>query len=148
MYDQLGATSMSRTKVLAFLVSGAAFVAAPAAVYAAGFANTAQSGVATGLGGAAVGNPNEPNRNYFNPASMAFQDRISVYAGVTLLAPSVNHTPASSSAGQEEVNTEDAIFPPPNFSLTIPFADNYAVGIGVTLPWGLAIDWPEDWYGR
>ncbi len=139
---------MSKTKILAFLVSSAGFLAAPAAVYAAGFANTAQSGVATGMAGAAVANPNEPNMNYYNPASMAFQDNISVYAGVTLLVPSVKHTPASSSAGQGEVNTEDAIFPPPNLSLTVPFADNYAVGIGVTLPWGLAIDWPKDWYGR
>lgn len=137
---------MSRTKLLAVLVSGAAFAATPGAVYAAGFANTAQSSVAIGLGGAAVGNPNEPNMNYFNPASMAFQDKISVYAGVTLLVPNVKHTP--SAAGQGEVTTVDAVFPPPNFSLTVPFADNYAVGIGVTLPWGLAVDWPEDWYGR
>lgn len=139
---------MSRAKLLAFLVSGAGFLTTPAAVYAAGFANTAQSGVATAMAGAGVGNPNEPNINYYNPASMAFQDQIRAYAGVTLLVPSVKHTPASSTAGQGEVKTEDAVFPPPNLSLTIPFANNYAVGLGVTLPWGLAIDWPEDWYGR
>ncbi len=137
---------MNRSKILAVLVSGAALMMAPTAVFAAGFANTAHSGVATGMGGAATGNPNEPNMNYYNPSSMAFQDKIKVYAGLTLLAPGVKHQPAR--AGIGEVKTDDALFPPPNLSLAIPFAGNYAVGLGVTLPWGLAIDWPEDWYGR
>ena len=123
----------------------ATLVAAPHTAFAAGFANTAQSGTATGMAGVATGNPDEPNANFYNPSSMAFSQGIEINAGPTIIVPSVSY---ESIDGEITENTEAAIFPPPNFSLAIPVAGGFTAGLGVTLPWGLAITWPQDWVGR
>ena len=121
-----------------------ALMVAPAAAFAAGFANTAQSATASGMSGVATGNADEPNANFYNPASMIFREDFNVYAGPTLIAPSVSYT---SPDGTSEASTVAQVFPPPNFSLAVPFADSFALGVGVTLPWGLAIDW-DNWENR
>ncbi|RDV39658.1 hypothetical protein DV096_03585 [Bradymonadaceae bacterium TMQ3] len=115
----------------------------PPAAQAAGFANTAQSGTATGMGGVATANADEPNANFYNPAAMVFSQGFSAYVGPTLIKPSVSY---EGQGGEEQ--TEPALFPPPNVNLTLPFGEQYAVGLGVTLPWGLAIRWPDNWVGR
>jgi len=102
--------------------------------HAAGFANTAQSATASGMAGVATANPDEPNANFYNPAAMVFSDGFTANAGLTLIKPSVSYE----GQGIEE-QTEPALFPPPNVNLTLPFGEQYAVGLGVTLPWGLAI---------
>ncbi|MBA2661579.1 MAG: outer membrane protein transport protein [Bradymonadaceae bacterium] len=137
---------MKRAKIIAGLASAAALMVAPQIALGAGFANTAQSGSATGMAGVATANPDEPNSNFYNPAAMPFRDKLNVYVGPTLIIPSVNHNPDR--LGEADVQTVAAVFPPPNFNLAVPFGENYAAGIGVTLPWGLAISWPKGWYGR
>lgn len=130
-------------KVLLAGLASAAFLA-PQTALGAGFASTAQSATATGMAGTAVANPDEPNANFYNPASMVFREDFNVSAGLTLIIPSVSFEGPDGSTAE----TLSQIFPPPNFSLTVPFAERFAVGLGVTLPWGLGIAWPEDWEGR
>ena len=64
---------------------------APSWVFAAGFANTAQSATSTGLGGVGAANPDEPNSSYYNPAAMTARDKFNVYVGPTLIGPSVKY---------------------------------------------------------
>src|SRR5690625_36544 len=108
---------------------GAALVCAalylPQDAMAAGFANTAHSGTSTGMAGVATGNVDEPNATFYNPASMIFRDGLNVYVGDTVIIPSVSY---KSPDGSVTANTVAEVFPPPNFNLTIPFGDNYAVG--------------------
>lgn len=130
-----------------YLLYGAAamFGMVPQTGWTAGFASTAQSATASGMGGVAVANPDEPNANFYNPASMAFRESFSIYLGDTIIMPAVSY---ESVDGGYQSETIAQVFPPPNFSLVVPFADRFAAGLGVTLPWGLGIAWPDDWAGR
>lgn len=136
---------MNKARIITGLAGVVAVLGLGDAAYAAGFANTAQSATATGMAGVATANPDEPNSNFYNPAAMAFRDRINFYVGPTLIAPSVDYT---SPDGQIQDQTERAYFPPPNLHVGVPFGEGFALGLGVTLPWGLAVDWPDDWVGR
>ncbi len=135
---------MKTTKNFLGWTLAAALLVAPSTVWAAGFANTAQSATATGMAGVGTANPDEPNSNFYNPASMVFRDQWNIYAGPTVIMPSVSF---QSIDGSREADTVSQVFPPPNFNVAVPFGDNYAAGLGVTLPWGLGIDW-GDWEGR
>lgn len=117
----------------------------PGMAMAAGFANTAHSATSTGMAGVATGNMDEPNATFYNPATMVFRKGVNVYLGDTVIIPSVSFESAD---GAEEAETLREIFPPPNFHLSIPFGENYALGLGGTFSWGLGIAWPEDWVGR
>jgi long-chain fatty acid transport protein len=136
---------MNKVKSITGFASFLAAMGIGGLAFAAGFANTAQSGTATGMAGVATANPDEPNANFYNPASMGFLEGFNLYVGPTIIAPGVNYT---SPDGQIEEQTERAVFPPPNLHLAIPFGNGMAFGLGVTLPWGLAVDWPDDWVGR
>ncbi len=120
-------------------------LAIPHAAFAAGFANTAQSATSTGLGGIGAANPDEPNSSYYNPAAMTQRDTFNVYVGPTLILPKVTYD----GPGDEfDTETKSAVLPPPNFHLAVPFGGNMAAGVGVVLPYGLTIEWPDDWAGR
>jgi long-chain fatty acid transport protein len=114
----------------------------PSSAYAAGYANTAQSATSTAMGGVGVANPDEPNASYYNPAAMTERNGFNVYVGPTVILPSVEYT---GPAGKE--NTETPLLYPPNLHISIPFGD-VAVGVGATFPYGLTMQWPDEWSGR
>lgn len=116
----------------------------PQGAFAAGFANTAQSATSTGLGGVGVANPDEPNTSFYNPAAMTARETFNVYAGPTLIMPTITYDGPGEADDNETVA---AILPPPNFHLAVPFGD-MAAGVGVVFPYGLTIQWPDDWAGR
>ncbi len=123
----------------------AVMLMAPQAVFAAGFANTAHSATSSGMAGVATANPDEPNSNFYNPASMTLRDQWNVYVGDTFIAPSVSY---DSPDGTIESQTVSQVFFPPNLNISVPFADDFAAGVGMTFSWGLGIEWPDDWLGR
>ncbi len=113
--------------------------------HAAGFQNMSQSATANGMGSVGTGNPDEPNANFYNPANMAFSEGFNLYVGNTNLLPTSSYT----NANGETTSTERALFPPPNLHIAAPILDTgFAVGLGVTLPYGLGITWDDDWEGR
>ena len=120
-------------------------IAWPATVFAAGFSNTAHSGTSTSMAGVGVANPDEPNTNFYNPSSMAFDDDWNVYLGSTLLVPSIDYT---SPDGEIREQTEQDLFYPPNFNAAVPLPGDFAAGVSVAFPWGLGVAWPDDWHGR
>jgi long-chain fatty acid transport protein len=115
----------------------------PAGAFAAGFANTNQSATATALGGVGVANPDEANRSYYNPASMT-EARLGIYLGDVVVIPTVSYR----SADGETTETVQNILPPPNFHFGYAITDDLAAGIGFTMPYGLTMEWPQDWEGR
>ena len=117
---------------------------APQAASAAGFANTAHSATSTGMGGVGAANPDEPNASFYNPAAMTARDGFNVYLGPTIITPIINYDGPGES---EDSKTDSVVSPPPNFHLSVPFGD-MAVGVGVVFPWGLVVDWPDEWAGR
>jgi len=116
----------------------------PGSAFGAGFANTAQSATSTGLGGIGAANPDEPNSSYYNPAAMPLRDSFNVYLGPTLIMPLVKYEGPNGETSQ----TERAVLPPPNLHVSVPFTDTMAAGVGVVFPYGLTIEWPDDWVGR
>ena len=124
------------------LVGG--LLVAPQTVFAAGFANTAQSATSTGLGGVGTANPDEPNSSYYNPAAMTARDQFNVYVGPTLIMPRVTYDGPGTDVDAETV---PAVLPPPNLHIAVPFG-NMAAGVGVVFPYGLTIEWPDNWAGR
>ena len=125
----------------------AALVGLPATAMAAGFQNSSQSATAAAMGSSAVGNPDEPNASFYNPASMGLSEGLKVYIGDTILLPRSSYEPAG---GGEKVSTEARLFPPPNAHLSYDnIADSgVSAGIGMTFSYGLGITWPDDWVGR
>lgn len=117
----------------------------PQGAFAAGFANTAQSATSTGLGGVGAANPDEPNSSYYNPAAMTTRDSFNVYVGDTLIKPNVTY---DGPGDDVDTQTEGGFLPPPNLHIAVPFGGNMAAGVGVVLPYGLTIEWPDDWAGR
>lgn len=115
-------------------------------VMAAGFQNMSQSATATAMGSMGTANPDEPNSSFYNPANMAFRDSFNIYIGNTNLLPSSSWT---SIDGEQSAETEFGYFPPPNLHLAAPIGDTgVAVGVGVTLPYGLGIAWDSNWVGQ
>ncbi len=117
--------------------------------YAAGFQNMSQSATAHGMGSMGTANPDEPNASFYNGANLALRDGFEVYIGDTILLPGSTYQPLE---GGEEVSTVSQVFPPPNFHIGVPIdlkgAGKLGVGMGLTLPYGLGIRWPDDWEGR
>lgn len=113
-------------------------------VFAAGFAVTTHSGTATALGGVGTANADEPNSSYFNPAAMTEKEALNIYIGTTVIMPKITYE----SPDGQTAETVDAILPPPNFHLAVPFTEEFAAGIGVTLPYGLTVEYEDDWVGR
>ncbi len=118
-------------------------------VMAAGFQNMSQSATANAMGSMGTANPDEPNASFYNGANLALRDGFEIYLGDTILLPSSTYTPLE---GGEEVSTVSQTFPPPNLHLgyarELGKAGSIGLGMGVTLPYGLGIAWPEDWEGR
>lgn len=116
----------------------------PGVASAAGFSNTIQSATSSAMGGVGAANPDEPNASYYNPALMSQQKGLQVYIGPTLIMP------GSSFEAPDGTTTETSrnIFPPPNLHLAYSLDSGLSFGLGLTSPYGLGIEWPDDWRGR
>jgi len=122
----------------------AVLVSAPAEVGAAGFSTSTQSATSTAMGGVGAANPYEGNASFYNPALMSEHDGFNAYAGPTFIVPSTSFEPLEGS----QISTERSFFPPPNGHLSYTIDDNWSVGIGATFPYGLGIEWEDEWVGR
>lgn len=129
---------------IATVVFVSAFFASEGA-QAAGFANSAQSATSTAMGGVGFANPDEPNASYYNPAIMSQNEGFTAYVGPTFIVPSSTF---ESATGEGSAETKGAFFPPPNGHVGYRIDENWSAGLGVTLPYGLGITWPDEWVGR
>jgi len=84
---------------------------------------------------------------YFNPAGMSKIDRLSLTAGVNLVATDANFTSEGSSySGPNDGTDELGVIP--NLYAVVPLSDAFAVGFGVNAPYGLSSSYNDDWVGR
>lgn len=117
--------------------------------HAAGFQNMSQSATANAMGSMGTANPDEPNASFYNAANLALRDGFEIYVGDTILLPGSSYEPLG---GGEQTSTVKRVFPPPNLHIGLPIdlkgAGRLGIGLGVTLPYGLGITWPDDWAGR
>lgn len=116
------------------------------ALYAGGFQLNQHGAKASGMSGAFTAVANDPSAVYWNPAGLSF------IKGTHFMISSHLVTPSSSFRGIspaiDEYKVVKRTFYPSNFFASHSIDDNWAVGIGFTVPFGLGTKWDEDWVGR
>ena len=132
-------------------VAIAALAAAPVA-FAAGFSIFEAGAKATGMGGAFIASADDGSSMFYNPAGLAWNDKLSASVGVTLIAPfsSFKGDDAPYPGYGYEANQKHQVFFPPNFFVAMPIAKNVNVAFGTWFPNGLSTAWenPDTFKGR
>ncbi len=118
-------------------------------VSAQGFGVYEQGACMTGRGGAGVADPcPDGSGMFFNPAALSMDAKV-MTLGSVLIGPRGDFTDTSSTAMKGTVSSLNSHwYPVPNIYFSMPFAERYAVGVGVMAPYGLTTDWPETSQGR
>lgn len=103
-----------------------------------GLGNQAIGAYALGQGNAVAARTEDPSANFFNPAALPFLEGTMLGIGAEVITPFYSHV---DTAGTEE-NASNHIFLIPNLFLGGPLGQtNWAWGVGVTSPYGLATTW-------
>jgi long-chain fatty acid transport protein len=99
-----------------------------------------------GMGGAFTAVADDPTAVYWNGAGLTQLSGFNFVLGGTMISP------ASSFRGIipqiTEYKTDDQIFLPPHFFGSYKINNDFTVGLGFTVPFGLGTKWEDDWVGR
>jgi len=133
-----------RKGILAFALS----LLAASSLYASGFHIYEFGGRASAMGGAVVARAWDSSTAFFNPAGIAFVDGTRFYGGVTLIFPQSKFVGAAPIFDGTIHKTVDNTFTPIGLYFTHKFNDKFAAGISVTNPFGLGVEWKDDFPGR
>lgn len=153
---------MYRKLVGARLLVAAASVAllSPVPVFAAGYALKEQSasGLGTSFAGATANGMNDVTAMFFNPAALGVLEgnqAVQQFTGVMPYAKIENargNYAAALGGGAIRGNAnpgdagEDAIVPAGYAMMSL--SPDLKVGMSITVPWGLATEYPDNWVGR
>lgn len=120
-------------------------VSAP--VMGAGFSIFEQGAAATGMAGAFTAHADDPSAIFYNPAGITQLEGTQISLGVTLIKPSAEmkaYNPYTQSWSEQEWETDDQVFVPPNFYVTHKLMDNLSLGFGYGVYYGLGVDWSKN----
>lgn len=152
---------MARRHFHAATLLFAGLAAAPIPAFAGGFYLQEQSPKETGRalsGGAAAGD--DPSTIYFNPAAMTNLPGIQLSAGGVALMASAHQrnlgttrsVPGSAVqvpvSGGQGGNPFEKVIPVPSFYASAQMSDRLWLGIGVNAPFGLKLEYDDDFFGR
>jgi len=145
-------------RMATLLVAGSPLLSLTA--HGAGFALHEHSFSGLGVGfasGAAGGSDN--SSQFFNPASLTLFDEAEITAGIHFILPDAAFknegsltgfvpgvSPGVPTQGPDASTDEMAIVP--NFFYSRPMGENLHIGMGVSVPYGLATKYDEGWVGR
>jgi long-chain fatty acid transport protein len=125
-----------------------AVVVTAAMAFAGGFQLNEHGARAMAQGGAFAARAYDGSAVFFNPAGLAFQMQPSIYAGVTIIAPTGSFYGPLQNNSNEKTDNVQKIFTPINVYFSYPLTDSWHVAIGVNNPFGLGNEWPLDWPGK
>ena len=118
-----------------------------AEAFASGLSFDHQGAAAVGKANAFAGEANDPSAIFYNPAGITQLDGTQVMVGsaVTYL----DSVYRSSTTG-ESTQLQDQFPLLPHLYVTHKFKswDKVSIGLGVYTPFGLMVDWPDNWQGR
>jgi long-chain fatty acid transport protein len=101
------------------------------------------------MSGAVVARSWDASTIFYNPAGIAFlKDGSHFYGGVTLITATNKFSGADPVYSGEEHTSADKLHNPIGFYFSHQFNENLYAGIGVTNPFGLGLEWEEDFPGR
>lgn len=119
--------------------------------WGAGFSIFEQGTRAMGRSSAFTATADDPSAIFFNPAGLAFQNRLQIYIGGTLITPNADFegTEPFPGTGVRE-NMKALLFFPPHTYVTYQVLDGITVGLGVFSDFGLSTEWenPSTFTGR
>jgi long-chain fatty acid transport protein len=106
---------------------------------AAGFRLPDQDAAAMGMGGAFVGQADNPSAVWYNPAGITQLGGTRVSAGVLAIYPVMSHENMNGTTDVSERN----VFLPVQLFATDKVNDRVSLGLGITSPFGLSTNWSD-----
>jgi long-chain fatty acid transport protein len=91
------------------------------------------------MGGAFVGQADNPSAVWYNPAGISDLDGTRISAGIIAIYPVLSH---ENTSGTTDVSERDFFLLPQVFA-TNKVNDRVSLGLGITSPFGLSTDWSE-----
>ncbi len=110
--------------------------------FSAGFGVYEQGGAAMGQGNAFSARADDPSAIFYNPAGLAQLEGTRVSLGATAII--VDSKFQSDLTGNTTEMFQQTSFPP-NFYLTHALSHQWSLGLGIFAPFGLKIQWPQNW---
>lgn len=118
----------------------------PGIVLAGGFQINEHGARAMGLGGAFTAIANDASSIYWNNAGMTQLTGTNFMLGTALIAPSSEFRGVTPAVNKNYMKSD--VFFPSHLFITHSINESFAVGIGLTTPFGLGTEWSEGWVGR
>lgn len=130
---------------LAFL---AIWLSAPAGLQASGFSIFEQSAKASGLAGAWVAQADDAAANWYNPAALVWLEESEVQFGLNVIGAGDNtdftvQDPSFGVFTPTRFGPDPSIETPVNLYYSHRTNGRWAWGIGITTPFGLAVEWAD-----
>lgn len=116
--------------------------------FAGGLSFPEQGAKATGMANAFAGQADDPSAIFYNPAGITQLPGTQVMFGTSIVY--LDTTFRSSTSG-ESTQLQDQFPLLPHFYITHRFQkwdERLSLGLGVYTPFGLVVDWPDNWQGR
>jgi len=113
-----------------------------------GLSFTEQGAAASGKANAFTGEANDPSAIFYNPAGITQLPGTQFMIGTSIVK--LDSTFRSSTSG-ENWNLQDQFPIIPHFFITHRFKqwdERFSIGLGVYTPFGIVVDWPDNWQGR
>jgi long-chain fatty acid transport protein len=105
-------------------------------------------GRGSAMGGALVARAWDGSTIFYNPAGLAFLRGTQFYGGTTLIFPNTRFVGAFPIFSSESYKTKYAYFTPIGVYFSHKFGEKLGAGIGVTNPFGLGVEWHDNFSGR
>lgn len=116
------------------------------AIYAGGFQLNEHGAKAVAMGGAFTAVADDPSAVYWNGAGLTYLRGTHFMVGTHLIAPSSSFRGVLPNVDNYKMQSQ--IFFPSHLFASHSISDDWAIGFGVTAPFGLGTKWDEDWIGR
>ncbi len=117
-------------------------------VFAGGLAFTEHGAAAVGKANAFAGEANDPSAIFYNPAGITQLPGTQVMLGTSIVY--LDSVFRSSTTG-ESTELQDQFPVVPHLYITHRFRqwdERLSIGLGIFTPFGIVIDWPDNWQGR
>ena len=118
----------------------------PGIIMAGGFQINEHGARAMGLGGAFTAIANDASAIYWNNAGMTQLSGTNFMLGTALIAPNAEFRGVTPAVNKNYMKSD--IFFPSHLFITHSINNSFAVGIGLTTPFGLGTEWSAGWVGR
>lgn len=128
-------------------MAGVTLMAASPAL-AAGFRIPEADTAALGMSNTGVAGLDNAAAGYFNPALLTSLEGTKFSTGTVFIHPSSDTTPIIGGRRLPAVSQNSHWFHPLNVHATHRYSDKFAIGVSVTNPFGLGIDYPNNWVYR